>query len=201
VIAHCYKALTVAVAGMAVFLISCQSAPTRLFALDPIAPTSIASPYNGPTIRVDAVHIPPGLDRIEILSEVGSGEFKASDRDHWMAPLGQLARQALTEDLIARLPQGRVIFPDLPKATGTISVSVDLLAFSADRAGAKLHVSWIGTSDGSEPRSYGGIMLLETTLPSAGSAATASALSTLLAELADRIVADLLLLAPVEQTS
>jgi len=199
-IAHCYKALTVAVAGMAVFLTSCQSAPTRLFALDSIALTSIPSPYNGPAIRVDAVHIPPALDRIEILREIGLGEFKVSDRDQWVAPLGQLARQALTEDLIARLPQGRVIFPDLAKSTGTISVSVDLLAFSAGREGAKLQASWVGTSDGSQPRSYGGTMLLETTFRGAGSAATASALSTLLAELADRIVAELLLLAPVEPT-
>ena len=196
-----FKPLTVAVAGMAVFLTSCQSAPTRLFALDPIAPTSIPSSYNGPAIRVDAVHIPPALDRIEILSEIGLGEFKVSDRDQWVAPLGQLARQALTEDLIARLPPGRVIFPDLAKSTGTISVSVDLLAFSAGREGAKLQASWVGTSDGYQPRSYGGTMLLETTLRGAGSAATASALSTLLAELADRIVAELLLSAPVEPAS
>jgi len=197
-IAHYYRALTVAVTGMAVFLASCQSAPTRLFALDPIALTPTPSPYNGPAIRVDAVHIPPALDRIEILSEISSGEFKVNDRDHWIAPLGQLARQALTEDLIARLPQGRVIFPDLAKSTGTISVSVDLLAFSAGREGAKLQVSWVGTSDGSQPRSCGGTMLLETTLRGAGSGATASALGTLLAELADRIVAELLLLGPVE---
>jgi uncharacterized protein len=199
-IAHYYKTLAVAAAGMAVFLTSCQSAPTRLFALDAIALTSIPSPYNGPAIRVDAVHIPPALDRIEILSEIGSGEFKVSDRDQWVAPLGQLARQALTEDLIARLPQGRVIFPDLAKSTGTIGISVDLLAFSADREGAKLHVSWVGTSDGYQQRAYGEAMLVETTLPVAGSAAMARALSTLLAELADRIVAELLLMTPIEPT-
>lgn len=44
-------------------------------------------------------------------------------------------------------------------------------------------------------------MVLQTTLPGAGAAATASALSMLLAQLADRIVAELMLLAPLEPAS
>jgi uncharacterized protein len=200
-IARYFKPVGVAVAALVPLLTSCQSAPTRLFTLEAGAPNSISSTYNGPAIRIETVHIPSALDRIEILSEVGPGEFKVSDRDHWIAPLGQLARQALTADLVARLPQGRVIFPHLAKPAGAIGVSVDLLAFSTDREGAKLQVSWVGTSDGSRPRSCGGTMVLQTPLPTLGSAATASALSTLLAQLADRIVAELLPLAPVEPAS
>jgi uncharacterized protein len=200
-IARYFKPVGVIAAVPLLVMAACQSAPTRVFTLEPVVPRSIANPYSGPPVRIDAVHIPPALDRIEILSEVAPGEFKVSDLDHWVAPLGQVARQTLTADLIARLPQGRVIFPHLTKPAGAIGVSVDLLAFSADREGAKLHVSWVGTSDGSQPQSCGGTMMLQTTLPGAGSAATASALSTLLAQLADRIVAELMLLAPLEPAS
>jgi uncharacterized protein len=177
---------------------ACQSVSTRVFTVEPVVAASVASQYNGPPIRIDAVHIPPALDRIEILREVAPGEFEVSDLDHWVAPLGQVIRQTLTEDLIARLPQGRVIFPNLAKPAGTIGVSVDLLELSATRDGARLQVSWVGTSVESQPRSCGGTMVLRTALAGAGSAAMASALSTLLSQLADRIVAELLLMAPVE---
>jgi uncharacterized lipoprotein YmbA len=199
-IAHYFKPPTFAVAGMAVFLTSCQSAPTRLFALDSIAPTSITSSYNGPAIRVEAVHVPPALDRIEISSEVAAGEFRVDELDHWVAPLGQITRQVLTADLIARLPQGRVIFPHLAGPPGAIGINVDLLSFSADRQGATLYVSWVGIADASQSR-CGGTMVLETTRAGAGSAAVASALSTLLGQLADRIVAELMRLTPVDPPS
>jgi len=176
---------------------ACHSGPTRVFTLTPVVSASIANDYRGRPIRLDAVHIPPALDRIEILTQVAPGELRVNELDHWAAPLGQLVRQALTADLIARLPPGRVIFPHLAKPTGAIGVSVDLLAFSADREGATLAVSWVGTVTGTQPPTGGGTLVLRTTLPATDAAAITSALSTLLAQLADRIAADLLLLAPV----
>jgi uncharacterized lipoprotein YmbA len=184
-----------------VLMTACQSVSTRVFTVEPVVANSSVSQYNGPPIRIDSVHISPALDRIEILREVAPGEFEVSDLDHWVAPLGQVIRQALTSDLIARLPQGQVIFPNLAKPVGTIGVSVDLLEFSAARDSARVNVSWVGTSFGSQPRSFGGTAVLQTALPDAGSAAIATALSTLLSQLADRIVAELLLTAPLERAS
>jgi uncharacterized protein len=192
------KPLGMAAAGFLLLMAACRSVPSRVFTLEPVLPTSIAKPYSGPPIRVDAVHIPPALDRLEILTELAPGEFQVSDLDHWIAPLGQVARQALTADLIPRLPQGRVIFPHLAKPAGAIGINVDLLAFSSNREGATLEVSWGGTSDGSPTPFCGGTMLLQTTLSGKGSAAIARALSTLLAELADRIAEELLLLGPAD---
>jgi uncharacterized protein len=200
-IAHDFKSRTVVAAGVIGLLISCQSERTRLFVLEPIAPTSILSSYTGPPIRVEAIHIPPALDRIEISSEVAPGEFKISELDHWIAPLGQLTRQVLTADLIARLPQGRIIFPHLAAPVGAIGISVEVLSFGADQEGAKLHVSWVGTSSGSQTQACRGTMLLHTRRPGAGSAAMASALSMLLAQLADGIVAQLTLLPPIDPST
>ncbi len=52
-------------AGAAVLaaLTACQSAPTRIFTLYAVPPAA-RSAYSGAPIRVDAVHVPPALDRI-----------------------------------------------------------------------------------------------------------------------------------------
>jgi len=180
------------VAGaLAALLAACQSAPTRLFMVEPVAPTAASSPYDGPAVRVEAVHVPAALDRMEIVSEIAPGEFKVSDLDRWMAPLGQGIRQALTLDLAARLPSGRVIFPHLAKPPECIGISVELLDFNIDRRGAEIDVSWLGTSDDARSPPRGGTMVLRTSLTGTGSASMATALSELLAQFADRIVAGL----------
>jgi uncharacterized lipoprotein YmbA len=182
-------------------LAACQSAPTRLFMLEPVPPSVIPASYDGPAVRVETVQIPPALDRIEIVSEVAPGEFKVSELDHWIAPLGQQVRQTLTADLAARLPQGRVIFPYLAKPPGTIGISVDVLAFNADRRGAHIQVSWLGTSDRAESRPCGGTMVLQTNSSGAEPASMSNALSMLLGQLADRIVQELSKAARVDEST
>jgi uncharacterized lipoprotein YmbA len=195
------KAAGVMEAVVLLLATACQSNPTRVFTLTPVVSASIANHYSGRPIRIDAVHIPPALDRIEILSQVAPGELRVNELDHWAAPLGPLIRQALTADLIARLPPGALIFPQLRKPAGAIGVTVDLLAFSVDRRGATLEVSWVGAAAGTEAPACGGTMVLQTTPAGEGPAAIADALSTLLAQLADRMAAELLRLAPIEPGS
>jgi uncharacterized protein len=190
-IARRARVLFLPVAVLLTLMASCRSAPTRIFTLEPIAAASAIGRYSGPALRVDAVHIPPSLDRIEITTEIAPGELRINDLDHWAAPLEQLMRQALTADLMARLPKGRMIAPHLTKSQGALGVNVDILEFSADAKGARLEASWIMTSDDSKPTSAHRAVLLEDDTPSAGAAATARALSTMLARLADRISGDL----------
>ena len=177
-------------AAVLVALMACRSAPTRLFTLEPVAASAIA-PYAGPALRIDSVHIPPSLDRIEITTEMTPGELRINDLHHWAAPLEQLTRQALTADLMARLPDGKVIFPHLVKPRGGIGVNVDILAFSADAKGARLEASWVTTSDDSRTRAAVRAVLFDEDTPSSSAAATARALSALLAQLADRIADEL----------
>jgi uncharacterized lipoprotein YmbA len=185
------KLLGAAAAMLAPVIMSCHSAPTRVFTLDASAPTSALGSYGGPPIRIDAVHVPPALDRIEVVSNIAPGELKINDLDHWSAPLGQAARQALSADMVSRLPQGRVIFPHLAKSEDALGISVDVLDFKADQRGAYLEASWVITSTDPKSGAGRGTVALRTDLPSAGAASTAQALSALLAQLADRIVADL----------
>jgi uncharacterized lipoprotein YmbA len=142
---------------------------------------------------VDAVHVPPSLDRIEMVQDIAPGELRIRDMDHWSAPLGETARQALSADLLVRLPQGRLVFPSLAKPAGALGVSVDILAFHTDGEGAELQASWQVTGSAAEPAPQLRAVSLHLDTPAAGTApaATARAWSGLLAQLADRIVASL----------
>jgi uncharacterized lipoprotein YmbA len=198
---------------------ACASAPTRIYTLQSIAPNtdsiaaraqaapavaagSAAPAPTGPPIRVDVVHVPAALDRMELVEDVAPGEIRIRDLDQWSAPLGELARQALTADLIERLPAGRVLFPHLAKPAGALGISVDLLAFHSDGAAASAQASWIIESAAPSERQRGTAMLTTAGTASTGgsgspgdtgqgAAATADALSVLLAQLADRIVESL----------
>jgi hypothetical protein len=179
------------VLGLVSLMTSCQSAPSRLYSLEPVAAAAVV-PYAGPALRVDAVHVPPAMDRVEILTTAAPGELKINDFDHWAAPLGRLVRQTLTDDLIARLPKGRVIFPHLEKTPDAIGIDVDILAFSADTRGARLEASWTVTSGKSNPHPAERSVSLLNEAPTTGAPATARALSAMLAQLADRISDDLI---------
>lgn len=185
------KVTTWAVPLLVALITSCQSSPTRLFTLETIGGTSAVPPYTGPLLRIDAVHIPPSLDRVEIVSDAAPGELKLSELDHWAAPLGRLMRETLTGDLLLRLPQGRVIFPHLEKSPGAIGINVELLAFSADQTGARLEASWSFTSEDARREPPHVAVSLRNDKPAVGAAAIARAMSDMLAQLADRISEDL----------
>jgi uncharacterized lipoprotein YmbA len=176
---------------LALLLVSCHSAPTRIFTLYAVAPAAPISRYTGPAIRVDAVHVPPALDRIEVVSDIAPGELKVSDLDYWSAPLGQVAKQALSADMVARLPSGRVIFPHLAKPDGALGISVDILDFGGSTNGAHLEASWIITPTNPDAVTRRGTGRFRGEPSGADATATVRALSTLLAQLADQIVAEL----------
>jgi uncharacterized lipoprotein YmbA len=184
----------------ALLLSACSSAPTRIYTLYGVAPATPRIAYAGPPLRVDAVYFPPALDRIEIIRDVAPGQLRLSDTDHWSAPLGETARQALSADLVARLPLGKALYPRLPKPDGALGLIVDVLAFHTDGQSAELQVSWVvvspagqGTSQAAGQGATGSAnsATLRSSGAAANAAATAQALSNLLAQLADRIVAGL----------
>jgi len=137
------KALLWMVILLAAVLSACSSAPTRYYSLEPSPNASQARlPYRGPPLQISSVHVPPGLDRDEVLREVAPGQFEVREFDHWTAPLGQMARQTLSEDLVARLPAGSLIYPDAPRPLNGANLSVDILAFRMQGDSAVMQVSW-----------------------------------------------------------
>jgi uncharacterized protein len=180
------------VAGCALALAfgGCRSASTRIYTLGPAAPASHIDDYHAPAVRVDTLSVPATWDRIEILKLSDAGTLEISDFDHWAAPLAQMARQTLSDDLDQRLPSGSVIFPRLPKPSGALGVNIDILDFSIVASQASMRASWIIVPSGDSQGAKRSAASLRSSMGSAGPAAVAHAWSDLIGQLADHIAAD-----------
>jgi uncharacterized protein len=176
--------------AVAVMLGACHSAPTRIYSIEPANPTSHIDSYQGPALRVDTLNVPASWDRIEILSLSAAGKLQISDFDHWSAPLPQIARQVLSNDLDQRLPSGSVIYPRLPKTNGGLGIEVDILDLSVAASQASMRASWLIVPSGGLQSARRNAASLHTSMISAEPAAVARAWSELIGQLADRIAAD-----------
>ena len=186
----------------ALVLGGCQSAATRVYTLPPTAPAARSSTVQIRALRVDSLSVPAGWDRIEILQPSSTGRLQISDFDHWSAPLGQVARQALSADLSERLPPGSVIYPHLPKPSGALGINVDILEFSVSATRASIQASWVITATGvttpgvttpgvTTPGTKRSEAVLQASISSTVPAGVVHAWSELLGQLADHIAADL----------
>jgi uncharacterized lipoprotein YmbA len=180
----------VAGCAVAVALAACRSAPTRIYALAPAAPASHIAIYHAPAVRVDTLSVPAGWDRIEILTLSAAGTLQISDFDYWAAPLAQLARHTLSDDLDQRLPSGSVIYPRLPKPSGALGVNVDILDFTIGPSQATMRASWIIGLSGAAQGAKRSTAELRSSMSSEEPAAVDHAWSDLIGQLADRIAAD-----------
>jgi uncharacterized protein len=167
----------------------CRSASTRIYTLEPTAPASHIDIYHAPALRVDTLNVPAGWDRIEILKLSAAGTLQINDFDHWAAPLAQMARQTLSEDLDQRLPSGSVIYPRLPKSSGALGVNVDILDFNVDASHASMRASWIIVPSGDAQGTKRSAAELRSSMSSEDPAAVVHAWSDLIGQLADRIAA------------
>jgi uncharacterized lipoprotein YmbA len=127
---------------LAFLLSACAGAQTRFYTLQPTTPAAQRATYAGPAMRIDAVHIPASLDRPELVRDEGGDRFVVSDNDHWAAPVGELLRRVLTQDLAAVLPPDKVIFPDAPKLPGSQGLVVDILSITPSAQGVVMQASW-----------------------------------------------------------
>ena len=176
-------------------LTACASSPpTRFFALDVAAPGSSpaqdrASGMTDP-VKIDAVHIPPALDRESMVRGESGNQLEISSQDRWAGDLGEMIRRVLTQDLAARLPSGMVIAPESPAPRSARGIVVDIMTFQPQAGEVVLDADWTllqGTQSNPVLRRS-----LHLTAPAAASAqGQAASMSDLLGQLADRMAADL----------
>jgi uncharacterized lipoprotein YmbA len=166
-----------------------SSPPTEFFALTP-APS--ATPASGSArlapVRVAAVHIPSSLDRLQMVREQASGRIEISSRQRWVAPLDEMVRNVLTQNLLDRLPGGSVVLPQQPAPSGTRDIVLDIVHFAADGSGTvALRGTWSLLAAGSDtPQLTEAVALSEMAVPN-DFAGQAAAMSRALARLADQI--------------
>lgn len=173
-------------------LAACASSPpSRFYTLDP-APARVTRPAAGLVLQVAAVHIPAELDRQEMVRESAPETLQMSDRDRWGAPLAEMMRRVLAQDLATRLTGSTVLAPEALPPPGTRVLVVDVLRFDAGPSGeVRFEGSW------SELAARSGKPLLtrhvRLTAPArrGGYRGQAAAMSGLLGRLADRIASSL----------
>jgi len=180
-----------------------SSPPTRFYALDAVAapdkpvaaPDKPVAAQDKPAaapdtpLKVAAVHVPPALDRNEIVRGESHNELAISAQDRWAADFGEMARRVLTQDLQSRLPPEAVIAPDSPAPPDARGLVVDILTFQPQADGELvLSADW-SLLQGAPPRPVLQ-RSVRLTAPAADSAGgEAAGMSQLLAQLADDIAA------------
>lgn len=184
-------AAALALAG-ALTLCACGSSPpTRFYVLEPVASaTARAEAPAGAPVKVAAVHLPEELDRLEMVSGLGPNRIQVRGEDRWAAPLDDMSRRVLTQDLAQRLPPGMLLAAQSPAPRAARLLVVDLQEFGPAGDRVRLQGSWSLQTPGGEPLLRRDVEL-NRSVADADPRAQAAAMSRLLGELADGIAMDL----------
>jgi uncharacterized lipoprotein YmbA len=112
-----------------------SSPPVEFFALAPTAQPAAAVIAVATPVQVAQVHLPPSLDRKQMVRHTGAYTLEISDQHRWSAPLDEMIRQVLSQDLMKLLPPGKVILPHEPAPASTRKIVVNVLEFAPDAEG------------------------------------------------------------------
>ncbi|MGF6964796.1 putative lipoprotein YmbA [Paraburkholderia sp. WC7.3g] len=182
-------ALVASVAAMT--LAGCgHSIPTRYVTLNPMPADAPAAMAPMTPIQLTAVHIPAVLDRLEVVTLAAPNRLTIDESDRWGAPLAEMMRRTLAQDLLMRLPAGSFVVPDAPAPPGTRRLVVTVLNATADASGTlTLQAEWTLLAGHSDQATQRQQVTLNTAINGHDAPAQAAALSDVLGELADRIAA------------
>ena len=140
-------------------------------------------------IQIAPVHIPAMLERQEIVTARSSNEIILSNRHRWAAPLAEMTRRTLTQDLLLRLQGNEVVLPEQPAPPDIREIVVNILNFQSDAAGhVVLQGSWSLLPPGSDTPSQMRNFSLTGQAEATSYAGQVQAMSRLLGLLADDIV-------------
>lgn len=165
-----------------------HSPPVRYVTLSAAGAAAPRATTQVARVQLTAVHIPAELDRSEVVSQASANQLTVHETDRWAAPLGQMMRRTLAQDLLLRLPEGCLVLPDAPAPPNTRTLVVTVLSADADANGTlTLQVAWTLLSGQPSHAVLTQQVTLSSNLTSRDSTAQAAALSQLLGQLADRI--------------
>ncbi len=180
-------------------LTGCGSSPkTHFYTLSAAGETgrrSISFP-----VQLVAVHLPPSLDRKQMVRMTSENTVKLSETDRWLAALDEMTRNVLAQDLMNRLEKDRVILPESPAPPDTATLVVTITHFGPKADGTvRLSGGWSLVKQGTNTA------LLDRQFKFSAAAAatadaTASTMSDLLGRLADQMASSLSRVEPRELT-
>jgi len=166
----------------------------RYYTLEPAPPASPPAPVAAAfvPVQLDVVHVPAEIDRPEVVTETAPGRLYVSGQDRWGAPLGEVMRRVLAQDLASRLPDGAFVFPDAPRPQAVRSLVVTVLQMTATADGrVEMDANW-SLLDAGTPWAARGQNIHLTAVAPPGPDGQTHAVGAMLGQLADRIAASLL---------
>lgn len=183
--------IRLAILGLvAAALTACAGPPIHYYTLDPVPPevTPVTANSRTQLPLMVTVSLPETLDRPELVRVAGPDRLDISGTERWAAPLDDLVRRALAQDLAERMP-GRVVLADsLPESAPAETLAVTLDHFVPDLAGTVTvdgHWVVLGSSPTAAPTPGNAVVTVAADNSSA--AAAVRAMSTALGQFADRI--------------
>ncbi len=171
---------------MLALLAGCASSPsTRFYTLSETAPAG-SPPAGAGLVTLTGVTIPGEIDRPQMVRRIGPNQLSISELDRWAAPLDEIIRRVLTEDIARRVAS--------PVPGRQYSVSVDIRELYGDGScNVTLRAAW-RTLKPAEAQAPGATepVTEDIRVPSAGGACPGTLPATMsiaLGELSDRIIA------------
>ena len=144
--------LRLAVAWLVSIGVGCTSAPVRYYTLTPPPDKTVPASKTSLAIDVRGVHIPPPLNRVELLVRTGPTEVTILDNERWASPVNDEIKAALRLELQRRLDRLSGLRPAFTKLT----LDVDVQQLEAELGQyALLQASWSATVSAADPRSGG----------------------------------------------
>ena len=114
--------------------------PTQYYSL--AATKGAARSYAGPPVRLESVQVPPSLDGPQMVRHSSPYSIKVAQYERWNDALGYLMRQAIAQNLVSRLPDGALIYPDAPRPAAALGIAVDVLQLNEMDGTLTLDASW-----------------------------------------------------------
>jgi uncharacterized lipoprotein YmbA len=166
---------------------------SKFYSLDRVPPATppSATPVVGVPVAIDAIELPPGADRREVVVRQADHQLQVRSAEQWSASLQPLVLHTLAFDLAARLPEGMVILPGAVRPTGAVR-SVDVVLEQLDAGPGNTVVldgRWSVREAGRAGETHHERVSVD--IPSLDSASIATGMSQALGQLADRMAAQL----------
>ncbi len=167
-----------------------SSPKTAFFTLSPVKGSAAPAGDRIAPVTVTEFRVPETLDRREMVRKTGENRLDVQGAERWGAPLGDMARGVLSQDLTDRLPPNTVVAPSAAQAnSGVRYVTIDVATFMpAAKGGTTLDAEWSLIPRPGAPPAIHRHVHIEVAGGGAGGADQARAMSQALGELADRIV-------------
>jgi uncharacterized protein len=132
--------------------VGCTSAPVRYYTLTPQPIKTLPAPQTTLAIDVRVVHIPPPLNRSELMVRTGPAEVTLLENERWASPVNDEIKDALRLELQRRL--GRMA--EWHSAFTKLTLELDVQQLEAQLGQhAVIEASWSATLSAADPRSAG----------------------------------------------